>query len=68
MSKTNKSDRFLKLVGKHQEKKKKEKFKGTLSEYLKVIESDTSVARFDPQLSTGKSFKIVSDMDDIKYI
>ena len=45
MSKTNKSDRFLKLVGKHQEKKKKEKFKGTLSEYLKVIESDTSVAR-----------------------
>lgn len=45
MSKTNKSDRFLKLVGKHQEKKKKEKFKGTLSEYLKVIESDTSVAK-----------------------
>ena len=45
MSKVNKSDKFLKLVGKHQEKKKKEKFKGTLPEYLKIVEGNTSVAK-----------------------
>ena len=39
MSKTNKSEKFLKLVNKHQEKKKVEKFKGTLADYLKIIEN-----------------------------
>ena len=38
MSNSKKSDKFLKLVGKHQEQKKKEKFHGTLSDYLKIIE------------------------------
>ena len=33
----NKSDKFLKLIGKHQERKKEQKFKGTLAEYLRVV-------------------------------
>mgnify|MGYP003320482804 CR=1 FL=1 len=41
MSKTNKSDKFLKLIGKHQEKKKVEKFRGTLGDYLKLLEKKT---------------------------
>ncbi len=45
MSKIGKSDKFLKLVGKHQEKKKVEKFKGTLSDYLQVIEENTGVTK-----------------------
>ena len=43
MSKNNKSDKFLKLVGKHQEKKKVEKFRGTLADYLKIIEQDAGI-------------------------
>ena len=42
MPKNNKSDKFLKLVDKHRETKKVDKFEGTLSEYLKVLEGDTS--------------------------
>ena len=45
MSKIGKSDKFLKLVGKHQERKKVEKFKGTLSDYLQVIEENTGVTK-----------------------
>ena len=45
MSNSNKSDKFLKLVGKHQEKKKKEKFRGTLSDYLKIIEKNSDVTK-----------------------
>ena len=41
----NKSDKFLKLIGKHQERKKEEKFKGTLAEYLRVVESNNSVVK-----------------------
>ena len=41
----NKSDRFLKLVGKHQERKKQEKFKGTLADYLRVVESNSDVVK-----------------------
>ena len=33
----NKSDKFLKLVGKHREQKKAPKFEGTLSDYLAVL-------------------------------
>lgn len=44
MTKRNKSDKFLKLIGKHQEKKKIEKFRGTLVDYLKLFESDPDVA------------------------
>ena len=45
MTKITKSDKFLKLVGKHRDIKKDPKFKGTLSEYLKVIEDDKSIAQ-----------------------
>ena len=45
MSKTNKSDKFLKLVGEHKEKKKVEKFHGTLEEYLKILETAPGVAK-----------------------
>ena len=45
MSKTNKSNKFLKLVGQHQDKKKEEKFLGVLSEYLLVIEKDPQAAQ-----------------------
>ena len=38
MSKGNKSDKFLKLVNKHKESKKAEKFDGTLEEYLSLLE------------------------------
>ena len=40
-----KSDRFLKLVGKHQEQKKKIKFNGQLSDYLQLIEKDSSITQ-----------------------
>ena len=45
MPKENKSDKFLKLVGKHQDRVKKPKFQGTLQEYLKVIEKDPLVTQ-----------------------
>jgi serine protein kinase len=45
MSNSKKSDKFLKLVGKHQEKKKKEKFRGNLSDYLKIIEKSSDVTK-----------------------
>ena len=45
MSKVNKSDKFLKLVTKHKEAKKEEKFSGTLGEYLEVLEKDSGVTR-----------------------
>ena len=41
----NKSDKFLKLVGKHREQKKAPKFEGTLSDYLAVLEKDPSVTK-----------------------
>ena len=41
---SNKSDKFLKLVGKHKDKKKKEKFSGTLEEYLKVLEKSPGIS------------------------
>ena len=45
MSKSKKSDKFLKLVGEHKERKKVEKFHGTLEDYLRVIEKDTSITQ-----------------------
>jgi serine protein kinase len=41
----NKSDKFLKLVAKHQDSKKKEKFTGNLADYLKVLEGNSSVVK-----------------------
>ena len=45
MSKISKSDKFLKLVDKHKESKKVEKFEGTLKEYLEVLEQNPSITR-----------------------
>ena len=47
MSKNNniKSDKFLKLVGKHQERKKADKFKGNLKDYLVVLEEQGDVTK-----------------------
>ena len=45
MSKLKKSDKFLKLVDKHQEAKKVEKFKGTLGDYLNLLEKDSGIAK-----------------------
>ena len=40
-----KSDKFLKLVNKHQETKKKEKFSGTLQDYLTLVEKDKDLVK-----------------------
>lgn len=40
-----KADKFLKLIGKHKEKKKAPKFHGTLSEYLEILEKNPGVAK-----------------------
>ena len=45
MSKTKKSDKFLKLIGEHRDKKKVEKFHGTLKDYLSIIEKDSSISK-----------------------
>ena len=45
MTKANKSDKFLKLIEKHQERKKVEKFRGTLQEYLKLIEETNDITK-----------------------
>ena len=45
MPKTNKSDKFLKLVSKHKEAKKEEKFEGSLSEYLEILEKNPGAAK-----------------------
>ena len=45
MPKTNKSDKFLKLVNQHRESKETKKFEGTLEDYLKVLEEDPSVVK-----------------------
>jgi serine protein kinase len=56
MAKINKSDKFLKLVGKHREKKKIEKFRGTLEEYLKILEGDFNIA----QLAHKRLYDIIA--------
>jgi serine protein kinase len=45
MKKNNKSSKFLKLVGEHREQKKKDKFRGTLAEYLELIEKDMGITK-----------------------
>jgi serine protein kinase len=55
-NKSNKSNKFLKLVGEHQERKKEEKFQGTLSEYLSLLEDDTSI----PKLAHKRLYEAIS--------
>ena len=45
MVKKSKSDKFLKLVDQHRERKKTEKFRGTLQDYLKILEEESGVAK-----------------------
>jgi len=45
MTKIKKSEKFLTLVEKHQEKKKVETFHGTLEDYLKLLEKDSSITQ-----------------------
>ncbi len=40
-----KSEKFFKLIGKHKEQKKKDKFSGLLSDYLKLLEKNPDIAR-----------------------
>ena len=40
-----KSEKFLKIADGHKKSKKKEKFSGTFSEYLKILEEDKDVAK-----------------------
>ena len=43
MSKSTKSDKFLKLIEKHKGREKTEKFSGSMEEYLKLVEKDASI-------------------------
>ena len=45
MPKINKSDKFLKLVSEHKEAKKEEKFEGSLSQYLEILEKNPGAAK-----------------------
>jgi serine protein kinase len=45
MSKENKANKFLKLVGKHKDRIKDPKFEGTLQDYLAIIEKDPLVVQ-----------------------
>jgi serine protein kinase len=45
MTKSTKSNKFLKLVDKHKSSKKREKFEGNLAEYLKILEDDMGITK-----------------------
>jgi len=57
MTKQNKSDKFLKLVGKHREAKKIEKFHGNLEDYLKLLESSGDI----PKLAHKRLYDIITE-------
>ena len=51
-----KSEKFLKLINKHQERKKVPKFKGVLEDYLKLIEEQSGI----PKLAHKRLFDIIA--------
>ena len=51
-----KSDKFFKIIGKHQEQKKEEKFHGSLREYLSILEKNPDVAK----LSHKRLFDVIA--------
>tara|TARA_R100000734_G_scaffold18730_2_gene16308 strand:- start:1546 stop:3489 length:1944 start_codon:yes stop_codon:yes gene_type:complete len=57
MSKSTKSDKFLKLIEKHKGRKKTEKFSGSMEDYLKIVEKDSSVAN----LAHKKLYDVLAD-------
>jgi serine protein kinase len=62
MVKENKSDKFLKLVGKHQERKKEKIFHGTLEEYLQALEGNPNVA----QLAHKRLYDTIADQGMVR--
>jgi len=56
MTKINKSDKFLKLIGKHQDRKKSKKFQGIMSDYLRIVEQDSGISK----LAHKRLFDIIS--------
>jgi len=57
MSKSTKSNKFLKLIEKHKDRKKTEKFSGSMEEYLKIVEADPTVAN----LAHRKLYNVLAD-------
>jgi len=57
MSKSTKSNKFLKLIEKHKDRKKTEKFSGSMEEYLKIVEADPTVAN----LAHRKLYNVLVD-------
>jgi len=57
MSKNNKSEKFFNLVGKHKDRKKPEKFKGNLEEYLKEVEKDSNITK----LAHKRLFEVINN-------
>ena len=57
MSKSTKSDKFLKLIEKHKGREKTEKFSGSMEEYLKLIEKDASITN----LAHRKLYNVLAD-------
>ena len=58
MKKGKKSDKFLKLVGTHQERIKPPQFEGTLGDYLRLIEFDPNIA----QLSHKRLYNSIANV------
>ena len=56
MTKNTKSNKFLTLVGKHQGRKKVEKFHGNLADYLHLIEKDKGITK----LAHKRLFDVIS--------
>ena len=57
MANSTKSNKFLKLIEKHKDVKKEPKFSGSMEEYLKIVESDVSVA----DLAHRKLYNVLVD-------
>jgi len=58
----NKSDKFLKLIGKHKERKKVEKFSGLLADYLTLLEKSPGVS----QLAHKRLYDAISSAGIVK--
>ncbi len=56
MSNNKKSDKFLKLINKHKETKKKEKFSGVLADYLSLLEENYDI----PKLAHKRLYDVIT--------
>ncbi len=57
MAENKKTDKFLKLIGKHQDKKKDKKFSGLLSDYLEILEKNPDASK----LAHKRLYDIIAD-------